>query len=146
MSDSLDTVWSVLGTATTGTPQEVNQLNRTCSACGSESVWRESLTAAFLCRSCNPPARLPVAEVVGPPGRLSVTPASPVKVAAWLHGWSEIAATTKTTPVQVVEAAMSECDAAFEAGDLEAFTLAIRKVRVAAQTHMKATGNGEAAA
>jgi hypothetical protein len=146
MSDFLETACNVFDIGTPGTPEEVQQLNQTCSACGSESVWRASRADAYRCRSCDPPATLPVAEVIGSLGKLSVTPPPPVKVAAWLEGWAEIAAMTQTVPVQAVQAAMSECDAAFEAGDLEAFRRAARKVEVAVRAHMNARGKGEAAA
>ena len=145
MNDFLETACNVFDIGTPGTPREVKQLNRICSVCGSDSVWRASLATAYRCRTCDPPARLPVAEVIGPINRLSVTPPSPIKVAAWLQGWAEIAQLTWMHSGPAVLAAIAECDAAFEAGDLEAFGRAARKVRAVARKYASPTGGGEAA-
>lgn len=112
-----------------------------CRLCGAESWWRAAQAEAWLCRTCHPPANLPVYEVLGPHGKPGDVVRSQARAdtAAWLAAWREVARLTdeinQDDPrFQLVMAALKLCDAAFERDDWEAFREAAAQIRLAVQT------------
>lgn len=137
MSNFLEIVRGLLDPAAQSCP---------CTTCGSESVWRASGTEAYRCRTCDPPTSLPVAEAIGPFGKVDA-PLKPAKGDLWLQGWKEVAAITGKAPASsTILDAIAECDTAFERGDFSQFRKGLFKVTVALQQHQKATHSGETAA
>ena len=124
MSNFLDTVRGLFDPATHQRP---------CTACGSESLWRPSLTAAYRCRACDPPTSLPVADVIGRLERPSEPTPHSADYAVWLTIWREVAAMTDGVSGLGVQEALRQCDAAFASGDLYAFKVAASKVHAARQ-------------
>ncbi len=112
-----------------------------CRLCGAESWWRAAQAEAWLCRTCHPPANLPVYEVLGPHGKPGDVVRSQARAdtAAWLAAWRELAAitdgiTADDSRFQPVMSTLEQCDTAFLANDWPAFQQAAAQVRLAVQT------------
>ncbi len=111
-----------------------------CRLCGVDSWWRSSTAEAWPCRTCHPPASLPVYETLSPHGKLgdAVRTQPRADTEAWLAAWRELAAVTNgvtadDSRVQPVMTALEQCDTAYLAGDWPGFQRAAQQVRQAAE-------------
>ena len=112
-----------------------------CQLCGADSWWRSGPAEAWQCRTCHPPASLPVYEVLGPYGKLDdgVKAQPRADGAAWLAAWREVAhlingVTTSNPQFEAVMAARERCNVAFERGSWSTFRQAVEQVRLALRT------------
>ncbi len=112
-----------------------------CRLCGADSWWRAAQAEAWLCRTCHPPANLPVYEVLGPHGKPGDVVRSQARAdtAAWLAAWREVAKLTDGMTkdclgFETVMVTLEQCDTAFLANDWPGFQRAAVQVRLAVQT------------